>query len=169
MIRKEESTSHYLKVSKIAGVFFTLAAIGTALLVTTAKDGMFLFAAGILATIMPPFGAIAVLGAVWKRASPRGALLGLVFGMGGAVILFGIDRTGALSSWAQDTLYIRSGIVFLISLTITVLFSLFDDYMDNLQPIDREGPVPTGLENPKNLGIILLLAILAMYVLFTVL
>ena len=169
MIRKEESTAHYLRVSKIAGVIFTLAAICTALLVTTAKDGMFLFAVSILATIMPPFGAIAILGAIWKRASPRGAFWGLIAGMGSAVLLLVAEQAGQLSGWASDTLYLRSGIAFLVSLVATILISLRDQYTDELQPIEKKEVAVKGLENPKILGLLLVLVVVAIYVLFSIL
>lgn len=80
-----------LRVSKIAGVIFTLAAISTAVIFSFAKDGMFLFAVGIVATIMPPFGAIAIWGALWRKASPRAAQVALVTGMLFAATLFVLD------------------------------------------------------------------------------
>jgi len=105
LLGKKGDEQHYLKISKIAGVIFTLAAIGTALLFTQNKDGMFLYAVGILATIMPPFGAITILGAVWKNASPPAALWGLISGMGTAIVLFVLAQGDSLDSWAADTLF----------------------------------------------------------------
>ena len=90
-----------------------------------ASDGMFLFAVGIVATIMPPFGAITILGAVWARASAKAAAIALTIGMSLAAGLFVLDLRGDLQQFAEDTLYLRSGLVFLVTLTIHTLFSLF--------------------------------------------
>ena len=91
--RKKE---HYLLVSKVAGILFTLAAIGTALLfsIGSVKDGMMLFAFSVLATIMPPFGAVTIMGSLFKRISKQGALAGVIAGMVVAIVLlvaFNID------------------------------------------------------------------------------
>ncbi len=166
---KKGDEQHYLKVSRIAGIIFTLAAISTALLVTQAKDGMFLYAVGILATIMPPFGAITILGAVWKKASPRGAFLGLTFGMGVAVVLFILAQNGVLDSWAADTLFIRSGIAFLVTAVVTILVSLTDNFEDQLPDLVESSESASDFLKPKFLGGLLVLVVLGIYVLFSVL
>lgn len=163
MLRKDAATAHLLRVSRIAGLIFTLAAIGTAIIFTFAKNGMFLFAVGIVATIMPPFGAITILGAMWKRASPRAALFGLVTGMVFAVVLFFLDLSGKFTEQAKDTLYLRSGATFLLSALVTILVSLLDQHEDTLRPIDENTSIAKGLNNPKILGAVLIGIVLLVY------
>lgn len=169
MVSKDREEKHYIKVSKIAGVIFTLTAIFTAFLFTLAKDGMFLFAVGILATIMPPFGAISITGATWKRSSPKGATVGLFAGMGVAVVLFFMDQAGALSNWADDTLYLRSAIVFLFTMGVTILVSFTDNYHDDLTDLSKDDERGRGLNRPKTLAILLLAVIMLVYVIFSTL
>ncbi|MCA9437974.1 MAG: hypothetical protein KC978_19475, partial [Candidatus Omnitrophica bacterium] len=134
LIRPNRSEKHYVFVGKVAGVVFTLAAILTALLVSLNSDGMFLFAVSVLATIMPPFGAISLLGVLWKRATATGALLGLIAGGGTAIALVLAAVAGNLAAFAEryeltrvitsDHLYLRTSISFLVTLAVTVGVSL---------------------------------------------
>lgn len=169
MIRKDADEKKLIRVSKIAGVIFTLAAISTAILFTFAKDGMFLFAVGIVATIMPPFGVIAIFGALWKRASPRAAQIAIAVGMAFAAILFALDISGAFSNIANDTLYLRSGATFLLTSIVLVLFSFMDNFRDNLQPLEKSTGGQTGLKNPKILGGLVLLSVMLVYVIVSLL
>ena len=87
---KNRTKEHYLTVSKIAGVIFTLAAIGAAFLFSTPtarKMGMMLFAFGVLATIMPPFAAVTILGSISRRVTRHGAVAGLIAGAAVSVTL----------------------------------------------------------------------------------
>lgn len=167
MLRKEAGTARLLKVSRLAGVIFTLAAIGTAAIFTFARHGMFLFAVGIVATIMPPFGAVTILGVTWKRASPRGARMGVLAGMVLAVILFFLDLDGRLAAIAKDTLYFRSMVAFLVTLFVTMGMSLTERYEDKTQQRDEYVGAGKGLGNPKILGIILVAIIALMYLALT--
>ena len=163
MLRKNASDRQMLRVSKIAGVIFTLAAISTAVIFSFAKDGMFLFAVGIVATIMPPFGAIAIWGALWRKASPRAAQVALVTGMLFAATLFVLDWTGNLKQIAQDTLFLRSGATFLLTSAVLLLMSSFDNYHDTLQPHDSDDDAQKSGTNPRKLAIALVLAVILMY------
>ncbi len=135
MIRPDRSDAHYVSVGRVAGVVFTLAAILTALIVSRNSDGMFLFAVSVLATIMPPFGAVSLLGVLWRGATPAGALAGLVVGGATAMGLVVAAVTGELSDFAarhdltniitDDHLYLRTMISFLMTLFATVVVSLF--------------------------------------------
>jgi len=127
LIRPGREDRHYLIASKILGAIFTLAAIGTALLFSTdwAKDGMMLFAISVLATIMPPFGAITIFGAVSRRANSLGALIGLITGGLTAIVLLFLSGMGILASVAgENTLYFRTMVTFLITFIIAYLVSL---------------------------------------------
>jgi SSS family solute:Na+ symporter len=167
MIRKDASAARLLKVSRLAGVIFTLAAIGTAAIFTFARHGMFLFAVGIVATIMPPFGAVTILGVMWKRASPRGARIGILAGMVLAVILFFLDLDGRLAYIAKDTLYFRSMVAFLVTLFVAMGVSLTERHEDKTQQRDENGTAGKGLSNPKILGTLLAAIVALMYLVLT--
>jgi len=124
LLRRGKGDAHYLRVSKVAGVVFTLAAIGTAVLFSTAKDGMMLFAISILATIMPPFAAVTILGALVRRVNRRGALVGLIAGGAIALSLVVVSKMGYLESIAEDTLYFRTAVTFLVSAILTYVVSV---------------------------------------------
>ena len=115
---------HYLTVSKVAGVIFTVAAIGTALLISTRKEGMMLFAVSVLATIMPPFGTITVIGALFRRINASGALAGLIAGGLTAIGLVMLAAGGHLSTIAEQTLFLRALITCVVTATCTVGVSL---------------------------------------------
>ncbi|MGH7595155.1 MAG: sodium:solute symporter family transporter [bacterium] len=168
MIRKDADAARLLKVSRLAGVIFTVAAIGTAVIFTFARHGMFLFAVGIVATIMPPFGAVTILGAMWKRASPRGAAVGVFAGMVLAVILFFLDLDGRLAHIAKDTLYFRSMVVFLITLLVAMGVSLLERYESKTPQHDENMAAAKGLNNPKILGALLAGFVAVMYLILTI-
>jgi SSS family solute:Na+ symporter len=152
MIRKDADTARLIKVSRISGVIFTFAAIGTAAIFTFARHGMFLFAVGIVATIMPPFGAVTILGAMWKRASPRGAVVGIGAGMILAIVLFVLDLDGQLAHIAKDTLYFRSMVTFWVALAVTAGVSLAERHEDKTQHLEENIVAGRGLNDPKKLG-----------------
>ncbi len=125
LIKPNRQENHYMLVSKIAGGIFAFAAIAAALWIYNAPDGMFIFAIGILATIMPPFAAVILLGATWKKANSRGAALGLIVGGSIAVVLFVLDNyTEVLVPIAEDTMYFRASVTYAVTLLVTCLFSL---------------------------------------------
>ena len=167
MIRKDADTAHYLRVSKIAGAIFTLAAIGTAIVFSFAKDGMFLFAVGILATIMPPFGAIVISGALWRRASPRAANISLIAGMLLAVTLFGLDLFGELSTIAGDTLFLRAAATFLFTFICLAGISLFDQYSDSDSKTPQEESATSARQTRNILVMALITIVIALYVFFS--
>ncbi|MCL5270325.1 MAG: hypothetical protein M1457_07205 [bacterium] len=124
LLVRNRTDDHYLRASKTAGVIFTLAAIGTALLTSTNEKGMFLFAISILATIMPPFGAITMLGALSRRVNRQGALLGLSVGGILAVVLIVLDLTGHLKNIGENSLYFRTLTTFVVTWVVTYVGSL---------------------------------------------
>jgi len=125
LIRPGQQESHYMLTSKIAGVIFAFCAIGTALLIYRAPTGMFIYAIGILATIMPPFAAVILLGAMWKKANSKGAAFGLVIGGGLAVVLFMLATyTKLFSSIADDSMFFRAALTYIVTLSVTWLFSM---------------------------------------------
>ena len=125
LIRPEKQESHYLLTSKIAGVIFAFCAVGTALLFYRAPSGMFIYAVGVLATIMPPFAAVIMLGAMWKKANSRGAAAGLILGGSLAVTLFILaNYTEVLLPIAEDTMFFRAALTYVVTLSTACLFSL---------------------------------------------
>lgn len=79
-IAPDRSPDHYVTFSRIAGIIFMMACIGVAYIFSL-QDSMYLFATSILATIMPTFAAVAIVGGLWKRATTLGALAGIVVGL----------------------------------------------------------------------------------------
>ncbi len=158
-IVKNKSENHYVKASKFAGVAFTLLAILTALVFMwnheNEKQGMTIFALSILVTIMPPFGAITILGALWKRIGSKAAIAGLAAGMVTAVTLIVMDLipievTIVENGTAQTetvrllrhllgvdiTFTYRGFITIVITTSVTVLFSYIFKRTKTLVPQD---------------------------------
>ena len=179
---KNKSTAHYLKASKIAGAVFTAAAIGTAVCFTFARSGMMLMALSVLATIMPPSGAVIIIGALWKGAGKTGAFYGLLSGFATGIMLVILDQKGLLSSYAADTLFFRAAITFFISMSVTLIVSLLKREPAPYTPFGRQKHTPFSgdeadvtdfeekkwWENPKILAIILLFSAVSMYIYLTV-
>jgi SSS family solute:Na+ symporter len=115
---------YYLTASKIFGVLFTLAAIGTAFIFKLQTQGMLIFAISVLATIMPPFAAITILGTFWRRANGTGALAGLIAGGITAIALVILDYYGNLKPLADQSLYLRVMITFPLTMIVTIVVSL---------------------------------------------
>lgn len=129
LIRRNKPDQHYLNASRIFGVLFTLAAIGTAFIVSTNSKGMMLFAVSILATIMPPFAAVTMLGAMTQKVNRYGALAGVLVGLGIGVLmvvitLFELEPLNTMIiSVAPETLFLRNMVNFLVSGIVCVLVS----------------------------------------------
>ncbi len=169
MINKNASQEKLIKVSRLSGIIFTVAAIGTAFIFTFAKNGMFLLAVGILATIMPPFGSVTILGALWRRSSPRGALWGVIIGLVVGSVLFTADMAGYLADFAKDTLYFRAFVSFLVTTVVTVAISLAQNFVE--PEVEHEDMQITGrgLNNPKILGVFLVSAVVVVYAFLAIL
>jgi SSS family solute:Na+ symporter len=114
---------HYLVASKIAGVAFALAAIGTAVVFSFAKEGMMLFAISVLATIMPPFAAVTILGAMIRWINKSGAMAGLICSAAVAIGMVVVDNLGWLRGIADETLYFRTMVTFLTGVVVTIAVS----------------------------------------------
>ncbi len=123
---RDRQRQHYLLVSKVAGALFTLAAIGIAYLfsVGSVKNGMMLFAFSVLATIMPPFGAVTILGALTDRVNKYGAILGVISGVLVSILLIVADVKGYLKDVASNTIYFRTLATFVTAVVVTVIVSL---------------------------------------------
>jgi SSS family solute:Na+ symporter len=79
-VSKNKNESHYMSAANIAGILFMLLTVGTTY-VFSQSSLMFLLIFSILAIIMPPFAAIALIGGLWDGATTKGALTGLIFGL----------------------------------------------------------------------------------------
>jgi SSS family solute:Na+ symporter len=121
LIKPGQSERHYLRASKVAGTIFTLAAIGTAVVFSYREEGMMLFAVSVLATIMPPFGAITLLGALSRRINATGAMAGLFSGCAMAIVHVVAASAGCLDDIAPDSLYFRAIVTFVTTIAMTCL------------------------------------------------
>ena len=88
---------------------------------------MFLFVAAIIATVMPPIGALTVMGAMSKRWSSQGALVGLIAGFASAIGLLALDYAGYLTSVAEDSSFFRGLVTFICTVVATIIVSLFEE------------------------------------------
>lgn len=71
--------SHYVTVSRIAGIIFVVLSVGMAYYFSL-QDSMYLVAQSLLVTIMPTFAAVAIVGGLWDRATTAGAIVAVAFG-----------------------------------------------------------------------------------------
>jgi solute:Na+ symporter, SSS family len=123
VLRPNRDDRHYMIASKTSGILFTFAAIGTALLFTRAQSGMMIFAISVLATIMPPFAAVTILGALSRRTTADGALFGLTYGGVTAITLVFMDQARLLTPVAEETLYFRAMVTFLVTAVVSLVVS----------------------------------------------
>jgi solute:Na+ symporter, SSS family len=85
-VAQGKKEGHYLKVAKFAGIIFII----ISLIMTyffSKQPLMYVFAISILATIMPTFASVALMGGLWDEATTKGALAGIVFGLPWSVFL----------------------------------------------------------------------------------
>ena len=73
--RPSSAEGHYVRVGRIVGVIFMVLTIGMAY-VFSLQPLMFIFAQSLLATIMPTFATVALLGGLWDRVTTKAALIG---------------------------------------------------------------------------------------------
>ena len=141
LLRPGKEESHYMFISKVAGIAFTFVAIGMTFVIARSPSGMFIYVLGILATIMPPFAAITILGVIWPKSSAKGAALGLIVGGGLALLLFftstyteffskisilePLAQLGnRVNSIADDTFSFRASVCFIVTGVFTLIGSL---------------------------------------------
>lgn len=167
-IARDRDDRHYLFASKVAGVIFTLCAIGTALLVSTNSQGMMVFAVGVLATIMPPFGAITVMGALFPRMHSLGALVGLCASGVVAVGLVFASQFGLLARVAEVDMEFRALITFVVACAVIACVSYAFPRPENDTVV--EGPHKAIELTPLSLRytIAILVVILVGYVFWTI-
>lgn len=125
--RPSSAEGHYVRVGRVVGVVFMVLTIGMAY-VFSLQPLMFLFAQSILATIMPTFATLALLGGLWDRVTTKAALIGGIFGLVFSIILaFTLGHTA---------LYPRALYTILATTIVIVVSSLLTS--------PNEGEVPTG-------------------------
>jgi solute:Na+ symporter, SSS family len=125
--RPSYAEGHYVRVGRIVGVIFMVLTVGMAY-VFSLQPLMFLFAQSVLATIMPTFASVAVLGGLWDRVTTKGALIGIVFGLAFSVVL--------AFTLGHEALYVRA--LYTIPATMAVIA------IASLLTAPNEGEVPTG-------------------------
>lgn len=168
MIFSGRSTAHYLRVSKIAGIVFTIAAIITAIAFSFAKHGMMLMALSILATVMPPSATVIIMGAMWRRAGKTGALWGLVCGLLTGLVLAILDMTRSLAFIAENTMYFRAIVTIAITALITAAISIVKHEPDTYKPVLDDHVARIWYENPRVLAPLLLASAVGMYLFLSI-
>lgn len=127
-------------------------------------------AVSILTTIMPPSAVIIIIGVLWKGAGKTGALWGLLSGFVTGCILIVLDVVGMLSCIAENTLYFRTFVTFLITLGVTVLVSVIKREQAPDMPVEipEDSPPVRLVEKPGFWAVILVFGAVAMYVFLTI-
>jgi hypothetical protein len=95
---------------------------------------MMIFALSVLATIMPPFAAITVMGALFRRVNHNGALVGLVLGGSGALTLAVLSNLGLLKPIADIDMIFRAAVTFVFTATTAWLTSGIVRYLERTDP-----------------------------------
>jgi SSS family solute:Na+ symporter len=167
-IRRGAGERHYLIASKVAGALFTFAAIGTAVLISTREEGMMLFAISVVATIMPPFAAVTLLGALVGGVNRIGATVGLAAGAVVAVAQIVLAQCGRLDEVfagfglpdivTDDTLFLRTVVTFTTTAVLTLAFSLVPDSRRHLVG----APVDLSVRWTRQIGVMVVLLLLGM-------
>ncbi|WP_126664526.1 sodium:solute symporter family transporter [Haloterrigena salifodinae] len=114
-VASDRKPSHYVRVGRIAGIVFMVACIGVAYLFSM-EDSMYLVAQSILATIMPTFAAVAIVGGLWDGSTSTGAILGIAIGLAVSVYMG--------FTLGHEALYSRSLYAFVLVIGIVVAVSL---------------------------------------------
>ncbi|NUB93653.1 sodium/solute symporter [Haloterrigena sp. SYSU A121-1] len=117
-VAPDRKPSHYVRVGRIAGIVFMVACIGVAYLFSM-EDSMYLVAQSILATIMPTFAAVAIVGGLWDRSTSAGAILGIAIGLAVSVYMGFALGHEALYSRSLYAFLLVTGIVVTVSLLTT--------------------------------------------------
>jgi solute:Na+ symporter, SSS family len=125
--RPSEAEGHYVRVGRTVGAIFMVLTIGMAY-VFSLQPLMFIFAVSILATIMPTFATVALLGGLWDRVTTKAALIGVVFGLVFSIIL--------AFTLGHEAVYPRALYTILSTTIVIVVASLLTS--------PNEGEVPTG-------------------------
>lgn len=116
----DDKERHYLVVGRICTAIFILMGILLAPL-TEKFPSIFGYMQTMLSIFQGPLLALIVLGLLWKRATGRGAVIGLLLGVCTSSLLFWLKEL--IFSSPEPFLFIAWW-AFLISLTTTIIFSL---------------------------------------------
>ena len=117
-VRTDEAERHYVRVGRIVGVIFMVLTVGMAY-VFSLQPLMFLFAQSILATIMPTFATLALVGGLWDRMTTKAALTGGVFGLVFSVVLAFVLGQEAVYPRALYTMVATTLVIVVTSLVTT--------------------------------------------------
>ncbi|WP_101295904.1 sodium:solute symporter family transporter [Halegenticoccus soli] len=124
-VASDRSPDHYVRVSRMAGIVFMIACIAMAY-VFSQQDSMYLVAVSILATIMPTFAAVAIVGGLWDGATTTGALTGVGVGLATSVFM-GFEL-------GHEAVYSRSLYSLILVVVIVGIVSAFTTRKDEETP-----------------------------------
>jgi len=95
---KHAPDSHYLKVGKLTTIVGILLSVGTAYLARSFNNIMDLLQL-VFGFVNAPLFATFMLGMFWKRATGRGAFVGLISGTLGAALVHGLTEAEGKGGW----------------------------------------------------------------------
>ncbi len=139
-IAPNKSDNHYLWMGRMATIFGTVVSMGAAY-VAAQFNNIMDFLQLIFSFVNAPLFATLALGMFWKRATSKGAFIGLVTGTGAALLHFGLTAPkGATTLWKGAWLGFKVNeypsemalnfwtaiIAFTVCLVVTIVISLSD-------------------------------------------
>ena len=151
-------TEEQLVVARNAGIFLTVVGIGTAYFFSL-NESMFVSIAKIIALIMPPLGAVTVLGAIWRRCSNRAAIAGLLVGYLCSISLAVLDGMGHLEHIAIEPAFFNGLVSFAATMVVMCVVSVAFPRRETA----LEVPLAPMSGQVTRMGGLLALAVLAMY------
>ncbi|MGQ7295686.1 sodium:solute symporter family protein [Quadrisphaera sp. KR29] len=122
-VRPGRDDQHYLRVGRAVTVIGTALAIGTAFIAAGFTNIMD-YIQTLFSFFNVPLFAVFVFGLFWKRMTGSAGFWGLVSGTLGAVVVFVLNQTGALTLSGQGSAFLGGGVAMVVAVLVGYLVSL---------------------------------------------
>ena len=123
--RPDRDDAHYLKVGRSFTIIFIIVAIYVAQF-ATGFESIYDLAQTLLSFFQGPSLAIIILGVLWKRATGKGALVGLIGGVSFSALLMWVHSNASIPLFqiSEPFLYVALW-SFILSIILTVIVSIY--------------------------------------------
>ena len=179
---KNKSDRHYLYIGKVVTIAGILLSIVTAY-IAKSFNNINDFLQLVFSFVNGPLFATFLLGMFWKRTTGHGAFWGLVAGTLAAALTHGLTVAEGKGGWITGLYTIRSGmgqafivasVSWIVNFTTTILVSLVtkpkpeEELKGLVYSLTKREPISKGrwYFNPITLGVLLLLATIALNIIF---